>query len=81
MCDAYKLTTGDFTNGAKILHMPTDLPSNILTLQLIRKKYSCIVPAIYKMYRQGRPFIKNPTARSKSPTVLTVHFPIQLIGK
>ena len=46
------LTTGDFTNGAKILHMPTDLLSNILTLQLIRKKYKYkyIVPAIYKMY-------------------------------
>ena len=60
-------TTGDFTNGAKILYERTDLLSNILTLQLIRKKYKYIVPAIYKMYVRVLEY--RPTTSSLAHTL------------
>ena len=66
------LTTGDFTNGAKILYWSTDLLSNILTLQLIRKKYKYIVPEFIKcMYEYSS--TDRPRAASLIPWLVQVY--------
>ena len=77
------LTTGDFTNGAKILYMPTDFKSNILTLQLIRKKYNYIVPEFIKyMYEYSS--TDRPRAASLIPWLVQytcTYFRINCMGK
>ena len=61
------LVTVNVYNGAKILYERSDLLSNILTLQLIRKKYKYIVPAIYKMYVRVLEY--RPTTSSLAHTL------------
>ena len=79
----YTLTTGDFTNGAKILYMPTDFKSNILTLQLIRKKYNYIVPEFIKcMYEYSS--TDRPRAASLIPWLVQytcTYFRINCMGE
>ena len=79
----HNLTTGDFTNGAKILYERSDLLSNILTLQLIRKKYKYIVPEFIKcMYEYSS--TDRPRAASLIPWLVQytcTYFRINCMGK